>query len=419
MRIVVLGAGIIGVTTAHALATRGHQVTVVDAEAGPANGTSFANGAQISPSEAVPWASPGSLRLALRWMASANAPFRLNLRADPQQWAWLVRFVRNCTDGRWQANASAMVRLAEHSRHCLLALNASHDLNYHREQRGILRVYDRPEKAQAELAHIGHVMKDHGVPLQVLDPDGCAALEPTLADAVASGRVGAGILAPNDETGDAHRFAIELARVAADAGVRFRYGERVRSISSFCDQVTGVETDRDEIRADRVVVALGLASVDLMRRLGVALPIYPVKGYSATVPVAGSNRAPRVSITDQDNRFVVSRLGDNLRVAGKADIVGHERTIDPLRAGNVLDDLFGLFPEAGDRSRATVWSGLRPMTPSGIPLIGASDMEGLYLNTGHGSLGWTMAAGSADLLADLIDGQRPIIDPTPYAPVSR
>lgn len=416
MRITVLGAGIVGVTTAHALAVRGHQVTVIDAASGPAELTSLANGAQVSPSEAVPWASPGSLRLALRWMANANAPFRLNLRADPRQWAWLAEFVRNCTDGRWQKHAPAMVRLAEHSRHCLGALNDSLALDYHREQRGILRIYDRPEKARAELSHVGRVMADHGVPLQMLDPDGCAALEPALAQAVASGRVGAGIHAPTDETGDAHLFATELARVAADAGVRFRFGERVRTVASFCDQVTGVETDRDMIRADRVVVALGLGSVDLMRGLGIALPIYPVKGYSATVPVAGSNSAPRVSITDQGNRFVVSRLGDRLRVAGKADIVGHERAIDPHRAANVLDDLFGLFPEAGDRSRATVWAGLRPMTPSGIPLIGETDMAGLYLNTGHGSLGWTMAAGSADLVAHLIDRERPAIDPAPYAP---
>ncbi len=416
MRIVVLGAGIIGVTTAHALATRGHAVTVIDAEAGPANGTSLANGAQISPSEAVPWASPGSLRLALRWMASANAPFRLNLRADPKQWAWLAQFVRNCTDARWHQNAPAMVALASHSQHCLQVLNDRHDLDYAREQRGILRIFQRMEQAQAEQDHIGRIMAAHDVPLDILDPDACVALEPALADAVNAGRLGAGLLAPRDETGDAQAFTQALAREAEAAGATFRLGERVRRITSFCDHATGVLTDRDEIRADGIVMALGTASVDLMRRIGVSLPIYPVKGYSATVPVGGSNSAPRVSITDQANRFVVSRLGDRVRVAGKADIIGHGRDVDPARAANVLDNLFGLFPNVGNRQQATIWSGLRPMTPSGIPLIGQSDMQGLYLNTGHGSLGWTMAAGSADLLADLIDGAPPKINAAPYAP---
>lgn len=416
MKIVVLGAGVVGVTTAHALATRGHAVTVIDAETGVAQGTSFANGAQISPSEAVPWASPNALRLAFGWMASGNAPFRLKLRAEPHQWAWLARFVRNCTDARWQRNAPAMVALANHSHHRMQALNDAHDLDYDREQRGILRIFRHMDQALAEQAHIGHVMAAHDVPLEVLDAEACVTLEPALAEALHAGRLGAGVLAPKDETGDAQAFTDALAREATAAGVRFRLGERVRAISTFCDRATGVVTDREEIQADRIVMALGTASVDLMRTLGVSLPIYPVKGYSATVPVAGSNSAPHVSITDQAGRFVVSRLGDRVRVAGKADIIGHERNIDPARATNVLDNLFGLFPNAGNRHEATVWSGLRPMTPSGIPLIGQSDLQGLYLNTGHGSLGWTMAAGSADLLADLIDGARPEIDPAPYAP---
>ncbi|MDF1719339.1 MAG: D-amino acid dehydrogenase [Minwuia sp.] len=416
MRIVVLGAGVIGVTTAHALAVRGHDVVVIEAESGPALGTSFANGAQISPSEAVPWASPAALRLAMGWMRSGNAPFRLNLRAEPHQWAWLTEFVRNCTDARWQRNAPAMVALATHSRHCLLELNDRYDIDYAREQCGILRIFQRMEQAHAEQAHIGGVMAAHDVPLEILDADACVALEPALADAVAAGRVGAGLLAPEDETGDAQAFSVGLAREAVAAGVTFRFGEQVRRINAFCDHVTGVVTDTREVRADRVVVALGTASVDLMRSIGVSLPIYPVKGYSATLPVRGSNSAPRVSITDQSGRFVVSRLGDRVRVAGKADIIGHGRDIDPARAANVLDNLFGLFPNVGNRHDATVWSGLRPMTPSGIPLIGESDMQGLYLNTGHGSLGWTMAAGSADLLADLISGTRPRIDPAPYAP---
>lgn len=419
MKIVILGAGVVGVSAAWELARRGHEVTVIEREPGAGLLTSFANGAQVTLSEAVPWASPASLRLALGWLGRRDAPFRLRLRADPSQWSWLLRFLACCTHAAFERNAPAMVGLAVLSRARLEAIRGESGIRYDALQRGVMRVFSDKAAAHEEAGHLQHLMDEHGIEVRRLDGAGCVEAEPALQDAVGSGRVVAGLWAPGDETGDAHAYTVGLAAAAADAGVRIRYGETVTDLIRRGDRVRGVATDRDDYFGDAVVVALGLDSVPLLRSVGLQLPIYPMKGYSATVPVGGSNLAPTVSVTDQSGRFVVSRLGDRVRVAGKADIVGFDRSIDPVRSQDVVNDLFGLYPNVGDRARAEIWTGLRPMTPSGVPLIGRTEMEGLWLDTGHGSLGWTMASGSASVLADLMEGRRPAIDPAPFDPVRR
>lgn len=419
MKTVVLGAGVIGVTTAYELARRGHDVTVIEREASPGLSTSFANGGQLSPSEAVPWASPSALRLALGWLTKRNAPFRLKLEMDPHQWGWLIRFALNCSRRRWARHAPDMIRLAAFSRERLAEIRTAESIDYDCRRQGILRVFDSAAAAAEEAAQIVPVMRDHGIELRPLDADECVAVEPALADAVEAGRVQGGIHAPDDESGDAYLFTCELAERATAFGVRFLFRHTVQRLEGHGDRVQAVLTDCERVPADIVVCCLGLESLSLLRRLGLEAPIYPVTGYSATIPVDGSNKAPTVSVTDQANRFVVSRLGERLRVAGKADIVGYGPAFDEQRADDVLDDLFRLFPEAGDRHQASRWVGRRPMTPDGVPLVGTTDVGGLYLNAGHGSLGWTMACGSAAIMADIIDRVPPAIDIAPYAPRHR
>lgn len=406
MKVLVLGAGVVGVTTAWYLALSGHSVVVVDRQPGPALETSFANGGQISANHATPWATPTTPWKALKWLGKADAPLLIHLRADPALWTWLVRFLRNCTRERMLTNLERALRLAVYSRSQLAQLRAETGIRYDHLSRGILHIFRDASEYAAALPLV-EVMARHGCRRQVVEPDGCVQIEPALA--AARDRLVGGIFSPDDESGDAHTFTAALAELCAGLGVTFRYGTRVEQLVCEGGRSTGVETDRGRIDADACVVALGSYSPLLLRSVGIRLPIYPAKGYSATIPVGNHSGAPVVSLIDDEFKMVYSRLGDRLRVAGTAEFVGYDASATDARARFILEKAMELFPDCGDAAAAELWAGLRPSTPDGVPVIGPTRVAGLYLNTGHGTLGWTMACGSGRVLADLISGDKPEI----------
>lgn len=411
MDIIVIGAGVTGVTTAWELADQGHAVTVLDAAPGPGRGASFANGSQISPSESVPWASPHNLRLALEWMWQKDSPFRLRLTADPRQWVWLARFLANCRTSAWERNAARMVELALFSQRRLGEIRERTGLAYDREDRGILRIFRTKDQLHKSLPAIT-AMQRFGVAMSPVEPDGIGELEPALLPAIRRKEIAGGILAPGDETGDAAKFTAAMADEASRMGVRFLWNTECRRIVVHGDHFQGIDTTADYIPAEALVICGGLGSPEITRRLGFDLPIYPLKGYSVTRKLAVSAEGPHISVTDEHRRMVVSRLGDRIRAAGKADLIGYSRDLEQHRANSLLADLDRIYPELEYGGEPEFWTELRPMTPSGIPLIGPSGVRGIWLNTGHGSLGWTMACGSAAMIAELMRGRAPEVAAT-------
>ncbi|WP_174296513.1 D-amino acid dehydrogenase [Sphingomonas bacterium] len=403
MRVVVLGSGVIGVTSAYYLAKAGHSVTVVDRQAGPGLETSYANAGEISPGYASPWAAPGIPRKALKWLLMEHAPLVLRPRLDPGMAIWLGQMLRNCTTVRYAINKSRMVRLAEYSRDQLIALRADTGISYDDRQGGTLQLF----REQKQLDSIGkdvEVLRQDGVPFEVLDVAGCVRAEPALASV--RDRFVGGLRLPGDETGDCFKFTGALATLAERLGVAFRYGTTVRSIRSSGGRVNGIDTDDGVIEADAYVVALGSHAPAMMRPLGIRLPVYPVKGYSLTVPIADASRAPVSTVMDETYKIAITRLGDRIRVGGMAEISAFSTDLPDKRRATLEMSVMDLFP-GGDLGRATFWSGLRPMTPDGTPVIGRTTIDNLYLNTGHGTLGWTMACGSGRVLADLMSGTEP------------
>ncbi|MBR9970771.1 D-amino acid dehydrogenase [Magnetospirillum sulfuroxidans] len=406
MRVLVLGAGVIGATTAWYLAKAGHEVVIIDRQDGAGLETSFANGGQISPCHAEPWANPAVLGKVVSWLGRDDAPllFRWN-RWDPALWAWGLRFLANCTGPRTRLNTERTLRIALYSRACLQELRDTLALDYDQRQQGILHVYRSPREFDNGCAAAA-LMGRFGLDRQIKDRAQCLSIEPAL-NAVAPELAG-GIFTPGDESGDAHKFTRAMAAQAQILGADFRYGVTATAILRHGDRVIGIASDQGEIRADAVVLALGSWSPLLARPAGLRLPIVPAKGYSITMP-AGIG-APSVSITDDEHKMVYSRLGDRLRAAGTAEMTGHDPSLNPKRWRMILDNARALFPQAGDFTQAEPWAGLRPVTPDSVPLIGATPLAGLWLNTGHGTLGWTMACGSARMLADLMSGQQADID---------
>lgn len=408
MKILVLGAGVVGTTSAWYLQAAGHEVHVVDRQSAPGMETSFANGGQISVSHAEPWANPHVLPRLLKWLGRHDAPLRWHWRMDTRQWLWGLRFLRECLPGRVEANVAAIVSLALYSRHCLQGLRDELALEYDQLQRGILHVYtDRAEFSAAMAA--ARLMARHGLQREVLDVEGCLAIEPALAGA-ARILVG-GDFTASDESGDAHRFTQALAAQAEAKGVCFRFGARIERLLVAGGRVAGVLVENEQgpelLTADAYVLALGSYSPLLLQPLGIRLPIYPAKGYSATLALTEPDSAPVVSITDDERKLVFSRLGNRLRVAGTAEFNAYDLTPDPFRCQALIDRTRQLFPDLRFAGEANFWCGLRPATPSNLPLIGRSRLGKLWLNTGHGTLGWTMACGSAVALTSLINGQEP------------
>ena len=415
MRVLVLGAGLAGVASAWYLGQDGHEVVVVDRQPAPAMETSFANGGQISTSHAEPWANPAAPLKVLRWLGREDSPLLWRLRADAGQWAWGLRFLRECTPGRTRENIVAILRLALHSRALLKELRPALGLEYDQQQRGILHFYTDA----AEFAHAmpqAELMRQYGCERVVKTAAECLAIEPALKHATAP--IIGGTYTADDESGDAHKFATLLARRASARGVVFRHGVAIDALQAEGGRISGLRLAGGEmLAADAYVVALGSWSPLLLKPLGIGVPVYPAKGYSATIPLTAgevtNDLAPTVSLTDDGCKIVFSRLGDRLRVAGTAEFTGYDTTLNDVRCQALVRRTHTIFPRLS-ASNVEFWAGLRPATPSNVPLVGATRLSNLYLNTGHGTLGWTMACGTGKLLADIVAGREPDIDPAPY-----
>ena len=402
MKVAILGSGVIGGASAWYLTEAGHDVVVIDRQPGPALETSFANAGEISPGYASPWAAPGIPQKAIRWLMMHHAPLILQPAVDREMLGWLFAMLRNCTSARYAVNKARMVRLAEYSRDRLIALRADTGIAYDERMQGTLQLF-RTQKQLDGIAKDIAVLRAGDVPFEVLDREDCIAVEPGLA--AAREKIVGGLRLPGDETGDCFKFTGALAAMAAERGARFRYGETIRSLAVEGGRVVGVETDRGRITADRYVLALGSHSSAILRPLGLRLPVYPVKGYSITVPIVDAARAPESTLMDESYKIAITRLGDRIRVGGMAEISGYNNALPERRRATLVHSLTDLFPGAGDVEAASYWSGLRPMTPDGTPVIGATPYDNLFLNTGHGTLGWTMACGSGRLIADLVSGR--------------
>ena len=408
MKVLILGGGVIGVTSAYYLARAGHEVTVIDRQPGPGLETSFANAGEISPGYASPWAGPGIPLKAIKWLLMQDGPLVLRPKLDPRMWIWGAQLLGNCTERAYAVNKGRMVRLAEYSRDCLIELRAATGIAYDERTQGTLQLFRYRKQLDGAQGDID-VLRQYGVPYEVLDPAGCVAAEPGLA-AAGVDFVG-GLRLPNDETGDCSMFTERLAAMCVGLGVKFEFDTTIEGIVRQGDRISGVATSRGMSTADSYVVAMGSYSPLLLRRIGISLLVYPIKGYSLTVPVTDASVAPVSTVMDEAYKVATTRLGDRIRVGGTAEIAGYDNTLHPSRRGPLDRSLRDLFPHAGDAGQASFWSGLRPMTPDGTPVLGPVEGLGnLYLNTGHGTLGWTMAAGSGRVLADLVSGRRAEID---------
>lgn len=407
MKVIVLGAGVVGTTTAWYLAEAGHQVTVIDRQPSAGMETSFANGGQISPCHAEPWANPAVLLKLAKWLGREDAPlvFRFK-RWDPALWAWGLRFLANCPPGRTEINTARTLRVALYSRTCLQQLRPQLGLKYDHLTRGILHVYTEGTDFDHAVA-AAQTMAKYGLDRQVQTPEQCCAVEPALT--AASPKLAGGIYTPDDESGDAHLFTQELAAKALAAGVEFQWNTTITAIEKSGDSIDAVVTDKGRVTGDAYVLALGSFSPLMVHSLGLNLPIVPAKGYSLTVPVGEHLGAPTVSITDDARKIVLTRLGQRLRIAGTAEMAGWDLSMTELRWRMQLDRAQELFPDGGDYDRAEPWAGLRAVTPDSVPILGPTPMKNLWLNTGHGTLGWTMACGCGRILADLISGKTPEI----------
>lgn len=412
MHVIILGSGVIGVTSAYYLRKAGHDVTVIDRQPGAGLETSYANAGEVSPGYSSPWAAPGIPLKALKWLFMEHAPLILRPRLDRAMWAWMLQMLRNCTEPRYALNKSRMVRIAEYSRDCLVALRAETGITYDERSLGTLQLFRTQKQVDSTAGDIA-VLKDYGVPFEVLDVDGCVIAEPGLAGV--RDKIAGGLRLPGDETGDCHMFTQRLAKLAADLGVLFHYDTTISGIKTNGGQIESVVTSRGEFKADAYVVALGSYSPLLLRPLGVSLPVYPVKGYSMTMPVIDAEVAPQSTIMDETFKIAITRLGDRIRVGGMAELSGYNSQLSPARRRTLEHSVTDLFRAAGDLSRATYWTGMRPMTPDGTPVIGGTRYRNLYLNTGHGTLGWTMACGSGRVLSDLVSARRPEIDASDLA----
>jgi D-amino-acid dehydrogenase len=407
VKTIVLGSGVIGVTTAYYLARAGHEVTVVDRQAEPAQETSFANAGEVSPGYSSPWAGPGVPVKAIKWLLMRHGPLVIWPKLDPVMWWWMLKLLRNCTAERYAINKSRMIPIAEYSRDCLRALRAETGIKYDERSQGTLQLFRKQKQLDGTGEDIA-VLKQYGVPYEVLDPAGCIAAEPGLATSTV--KFVGGLRLPQDETGDCHMFTQALAKEAAKLGVQFNFNTSIERLETDGSKVTGVVTSAGTLHADAYVAALGSWSPRMLKPLGIAAPVYPVKGYSITVPIAGANGAPVSTVMDESYKVAITRLGDRIRVGGTAEISGYSSSLDVARRATLEHSLTDMFPHGGDLSKATFWCGLRPMTPDGPPIIGATRYSNLHLNTGHGTLGWTMACGSGRVLADLMSGRKPDID---------
>jgi D-amino-acid dehydrogenase len=406
MRVLVCGSGVIGTCSAWYLARAGFEVTVVDRAAGAARGASFANAGQISPGYAAPWAAPGVPLKALKWLFSRHAPLVIRPGLDPRMYLWLLRMLRNCTASRYAVNKARMLRLARYSAECLDELAGELRIDYEGRKLGTLQLFRTESQLNAAAGDIA-VLEKYGVPFELLDRAGIVGVEPALADVV--DRFTGALRLPNDQTGDCELFTRLLAERAKAAGVEFRCQATLEGLETDGSEVTGARIDGTLERADRYVLALGSWTPRLLAPLGILLPVYPLKGFSLTVPVTNPAMAPVSTVLDETWKVAVTRFDRRIRIGGTAELCGYDLSKPTRRRATLEKVLAGLYPKGGDPAKGEFWAGLRPATPDGTPVVGATRLRNLYLNTGHGTLGWTMACGSGRYLADLMAGMAPQI----------
>ena len=406
MKVIVLGSGVIGTSVAYYLAKSGHQVEVIDRQAGPALETSFANAGEVSPGYSSPWAGPGVPMKAIKWMLMRHSPLVIWPVLDPNMWRWGLSMLANCTEKAYAVNKSRMVPIAEYSRDCLKELRAETGIAYDDRAQGTLQLF-RTQAQMDGIAKDVEVLQDYKVPFEVLDRAGFVKVEPALK--LTQEKFVGALRLPGDETGDCFKFTNRLAEMAEALGVKFRYNTSIDGIEVSGGRVTGVRTSAGTLTADHYVTALGSFTPQLVKPIGIHIPVYPVKGYSITVPITDAKFAPESTIMDESHKVAVTRLGDRIRVGGTAELAGFDMTLRESRRDTLNHVLTDLFPKGGDLSKATFWCGLRPMTPDGTPIVGRTPYPNMMLATGHGTLGWTMAAGTARVIDDLISGRKPEI----------
>ncbi len=407
MKVLVLGGGVIGVASAYYLAKAGHEVELVDRQSGPALETSFGNAGEVSPGYSAPWAGPGVPIKAIQWMLMQHSPLVIWPLLDPAMWRWGAMMLANCTAKAYALNKSRMVPIAEYSRDVLKQLRADTGISYDDRAQGTLQLF----RTQKQLDGIGDdvaVLKQYGVPFEVLDRAGFCQVEPALK--LTQEKFVGALRLPGDETGDCFKFSNRLAEMAGALGVQFRWNTRIQQLQVGGGAITGVHTDAGLLKADKVVLALGSHSPQLLEPVGVRIPVYPVKGYSITVPITDAQYAPESTIMDETHKVAVTRLGDRIRVGGTAELAGYSLNLREPRRGTLNHVVTDLFPRGGDVSKASFWCGLRPMTPDGTPIVGPTPVQNLLLATGHGTLGWTMACGTGRVIADMVSGRQPDID---------
>ncbi len=406
MKCIVLGGGVVGVASAYYLAKAGLEVVVIERQSAPAMETSFANAGEISPGYASPWAGPGMPWKAIKWMLHKHSPLVIRPRLDIFMVRWLFRMLKNCNQGSYEINKERMLRIASYSRDCLQALREETGIAYDERTRGTLQMF-RDQKGLDDAAKDTAVLERYGVPYKLHDRAGCLEVEPGLRHVAE--KVAGGLHLPGDETGDCFMFTTALAELAAKQGVAFRYDTKIKRLEVEADRVTRVVTDKGDVVGDAYVVALGSYSPLLVRPHGIRTQVYPVKGYSVTIPIVDEDAAPVSTMMDEKHKVAITRLGDRIRAAGTAELTGYSLRLSHGRCAMLFHVVRDLFPRGGDLSEVKFWTGLRPMIPDGGPLIGPTRIANLYLNTGHGTLGWTMACGSGRILADVLTRRPPEI----------
>jgi len=407
MHVMILGSGVIGTTAAYYLARSGHRVTVLDRQRAPALEASYANAGEISPGYSAPWAGPGVPLKAIKWLLMRHRPLVIWPMLDPALWRWGASMLRNCTAARYRVNKARMVRLAEYSRDCMVQLRADTGIAYDERTLGTLQLFRTTRQLDATAQDI-EILKRHGVDWELLDRDGFCAVEPALS-LVKEKFVGA-LRLPGDETGDCFKFTNAIAALAESSGATFVFETPIEALLAEGGRISGVQTRGGVLRADAYLAALGSYTAGLLAPLKISLPVYPVKGYSITLPIADARFAPESTIMDETHKVAVTRLGDRIRVGGTAELAGYSLALRDARRSTLEHVVTDLFPRGGDVEQAEFWCGLRPMTPDGTPIVGATPYDNLFLATGHGTLGWTMAAGTGRVIADLLSGRKPEID---------
>ncbi|MFP6755422.1 MAG: D-amino acid dehydrogenase [Alphaproteobacteria bacterium] len=409
MKVLIVGAGVVGITTAYYLRADDHEITVIERQTGAGLETSFANAGQLCRYTARPWAAPSVPSMIIREFGRADAPFLVHLRADPAMWRWLAKFLLQCRGSKHQTTRSNLMRIAVHSANLMDELVKTENVNFNHERNGVLHLFRNQKSLDHATDEERHV-EDPEARGEALNRDGCIAIEPALAQNP-SQFIG-GIFHRHEQTGDAHRFTKELSKLLKNRGVIFRYGVNAQRILSKGNRVSGLTTDQGVIESDAVVISAANSSAQLLNSAYPKLPIYPVKGYSITVQTSGFNGAPKIGIQDHSRKIGFSRLGEQLRAAGTAEFGARDDAPDHTRIEALCNQTRILFPGAGEFETAKTWAGLRPMTPDGAPIVGRTKWKNLFVNTGHGSLGWSLACGSSHIIADVVSERTPTIDLT-------